>query len=130
MLQTVSHNGLKVLWQCFREINIKRGMVNTKRKIGDQFEVNMEPITYLERKPDGTTEEKTLENTGPGEERWAWKREGTLDLSSDQAEHLKEAYDKVLGGEGFPAEQYKGVGEAEDLLAKWAADKGEDAPAE
>jgi hypothetical protein len=130
MQQTISHSGLNVLWQCFKEINIKSGSVATKTKIGEQFEINMEPIKYKERTKEGAVEEKELEDTGPGQERWSWSRTGSMTLTEDQGTHLREAYKKILDGEGFPAEQYKGVGEVENLLTNWCADKGEDKPKE
>ena len=123
MLQTVSHSALKVLWACFKVVKIKTGMAALKAEIGGQLESNMEPISYIERKEDGTMEEKFLPSSGPGEERWSWVKEGTLNLTKAQAQHLRESYNKILSGEGFPAEQYKGVAEVEDLLTKWIADK-------
>ena len=60
-----------------------------------------------------------LPESGPGHEQYKWPEARMASFSKEEAKLLRTGYDKILEGDGFPADHGIAVEKADKLLTKW-----------
>jgi len=120
MMQAVSRNALRTLWLCHSESPVKKGLAKLKSGIHAKLEKHQQPHKLVNPNTGQVVGEAP--DTGPGTDSWVWDpKTNMIDMSKAESDHLREGYDAILDGKGFPAILSIGVNEVSELLTRWSA---------
>jgi hypothetical protein len=115
---------LKVLWLCFTESPVKKGLIELKAGIQTELELHKRPkkgSLTVDRSMNVTLID--IPNTGAGYDDWDWEDKAMVDLEKAGGNHLKESFDRLLEKDGIPATLASGVQEVSQALLAWTAEQ-------